>query len=32
MTYSEDLRERVGEFVRGGGEKSEAAHRFGWPV
>ena len=29
MTYSEDLRERVVEFVRGGGKKSEAARRFG---
>ena len=28
MTYSEDLRERVVEFVRKGGSKSEAARRF----
>jgi len=28
MTYSVDLRERVVEFVRSGGKKSEAARRF----
>lgn len=29
MTYSVDLRERVVEYVRDGGSKSEAARRFG---
>ena len=28
MTYSEDLRERVVEFVRAGGSKSKAAEQF----
>ncbi|MFN5857324.1 MAG: IS630 transposase-related protein, partial [Pseudanabaenaceae cyanobacterium] len=28
MTYSVDLRERVVEYVRGGGSKAEAARRY----